>query len=822
MRCHGPSNEQMHEEPSRSCSMGRSPLRVPPLKRTPSQQDLLACDDDEFSSKLLEWKEELADFTGWPGEAIDELLLGNVREFGWDTGDHISQVVAAADESPRAKEHLKQTVARARLLHPSEWACNQPDADGSEWYDADSLCVVCQEVGGNMLRVSSICGHVLHVGCVAAGLRSQLRDNSQASLRCPACTKQKASPVPLCVARTALGGASAEFSACQKADTEKWCQAGQGTLFQLCPAGVCRVAPHAGNYTMQVSCRCADAHRFCLHCGKAPHEPVPCAQMIELQSFLDEAVRGIAGLPTSVYDLRTGSDSDHLALASDLEEAHEPVVPPGVEASTYSPVTSDLGRLRKDYDHILGSRPLGALRVSADAALPFMRRWALPLDAQMHTENGLSCSDQRPANSADEHPSNDTDNSERLLQAVTRPCPHCFVPIQKIGGCAHMTCANPRCRHEFCWLCLQGWHSPSHDGMACTMRLMAAPGSMIPQNTDASAQSSVVLASVEKRIEENWKDQPEGSQQSQEDYAAEVRGRFGVALSTELESDREILDPFFEDPETHRALHLSLSLLQYYERRELNARKAADLLFGSADLDALSRASYVSHLSTFIQWLHDRWWLRLSPEARPSIPNEGEDGQWVRDNLRAAALRVEHAVHMLRVEEIATKRTQLRSVAVEQYLRQFAHSMPQHARPKARQLLLGLIEQSEYDSCQRRSHYGHALDRTLMLAGAARRAWQANQFFELIGALKPIPGMQSQRLVAAVEHWLDEMKLHVTALESLLSQQGETMEDLDERVWVERIRKASNFVDFARRSVFQFALDYCGGTRGTVRRRSER
>lgn len=71
MRCHGPSDKQMHEEPSRSCSMGRSPLRVPPLKRTPSQQDLLACDDDEFSSKLLEWKEELADFTGWPGEAID-------------------------------------------------------------------------------------------------------------------------------------------------------------------------------------------------------------------------------------------------------------------------------------------------------------------------------------------------------------------------------------------------------------------------------------------------------------------------------------------------------------------------------------------------------------------------------------------------------------------------------------------------------------------------------------------------------------------------------------------------------------------------------
>ena len=29
-------------------------------------------------------------------------------------------------------------------------------------------------------------------------------------------------------------------------------------------------------------------------------------------------------------------------------------------------------------------------------------------------------------------------------------------------GCVHMTC-NPRCQHEFCWLCLCGWTSVTHD-----------------------------------------------------------------------------------------------------------------------------------------------------------------------------------------------------------------------------------------------------------------------------------------------------------------------------------------------------------------------
>ena len=32
----------------------------------------------------------------------------------------------------------------------------------------------------------------------------------------------------------------------------------------------------------------------------------------------------------------------------------------------------------------------------------------------------------------------------------------------------HMTCGNPRCQHEFCWLSLQDWTSSSHDASFCT------------------------------------------------------------------------------------------------------------------------------------------------------------------------------------------------------------------------------------------------------------------------------------------------------------------------------------------------------------------
>lgn len=36
-------------------------------------------------------------------------------------------------------------------------------------------------------------------------------------------------------------------------------------------------------------------------------------------------------------------------------------------------------------------------------------------------------------------------------------CPKCRSPIEKNGGCMHMTCQIPSCSYEFCWMCRGPW-----------------------------------------------------------------------------------------------------------------------------------------------------------------------------------------------------------------------------------------------------------------------------------------------------------------------------------------------------------------------------
>ncbi|ELP91237.1 ariadne RING finger, putative [Entamoeba invadens IP1] len=54
---------------------------------------------------------------------------------------------------------------------------------------------------------------------------------------------------------------------------------------------------------------------------------------------------------------------------------------------------------------------------------------------------------------------NEDENKERMVQWIkqnTKICPRCKNPIQKNGGCNHMTC---RCGHQFCWLCMADYNS---------------------------------------------------------------------------------------------------------------------------------------------------------------------------------------------------------------------------------------------------------------------------------------------------------------------------------------------------------------------------
>jgi len=49
-------------------------------------------------------------------------------------------------------------------------------------------------------------------------------------------------------------------------------------------------------------------------------------------------------------------------------------------------------------------------------------------------------------------------NDAQWILANTKPCPKCANPIEKNGGCMHMTCRKPGgCGHEFCWICMQPW-----------------------------------------------------------------------------------------------------------------------------------------------------------------------------------------------------------------------------------------------------------------------------------------------------------------------------------------------------------------------------
>ncbi|EGT51786.1 hypothetical protein CAEBREN_02681 [Caenorhabditis brenneri] len=51
------------------------------------------------------------------------------------------------------------------------------------------------------------------------------------------------------------------------------------------------------------------------------------------------------------------------------------------------------------------------------------------------------------------------DQSSVWILTNTKKCPRCNAPIEKNGGCMHMTCHSKDCRYEFCWLCMRDWRA---------------------------------------------------------------------------------------------------------------------------------------------------------------------------------------------------------------------------------------------------------------------------------------------------------------------------------------------------------------------------
>ncbi|KAH7136859.1 hypothetical protein B0J13DRAFT_609705 [Dactylonectria estremocensis] len=48
-----------------------------------------------------------------------------------------------------------------------------------------------------------------------------------------------------------------------------------------------------------------------------------------------------------------------------------------------------------------------------------------------------------------------SENTRHWLVKNTKPCPGCNAPLERRGGCYHMTCSS--CQHQFCWQCLADW-----------------------------------------------------------------------------------------------------------------------------------------------------------------------------------------------------------------------------------------------------------------------------------------------------------------------------------------------------------------------------
>ena len=60
----------------------------------------------------------------------------------------------------------------------------------------------------------------------------------------------------------------------------------------------------------------------------------------------------------------------------------------------------------------------------------------------------------------------DDSETANWITANTKDCPKCKSPIEKNGGCNHMTCrpAAGGCGHEFCWLCFGDWRGHTSCG----------------------------------------------------------------------------------------------------------------------------------------------------------------------------------------------------------------------------------------------------------------------------------------------------------------------------------------------------------------------
>ena len=77
------------------------------------------------------------------------------------------------------------------------------------------------------------------------------------------------------------------------------------------------------------------------------------------------------------------------------------------------------------------------------------------IKSTLKCQNGHEfCSCGRPLHEGDCY-RDEKEFKDFLVTEQIKKCPKCGFLIKKNRGCNHMTCGNPTCKYEFCWLCMQ-------------------------------------------------------------------------------------------------------------------------------------------------------------------------------------------------------------------------------------------------------------------------------------------------------------------------------------------------------------------------------
>ena len=139
----------------------------------------------------------------------------------------------------------------------------------------------------------------------------------------------------------------------------------------------------ADGFRVQVLCSCSERHRFCVCCEELLHEPVPCAQMMELSNALEEPHVELEEVPLEQYRARDelpltqlwarGRADDCVTLPADLEMMD--LLTTAISQLTLRAAESR--RHRNDFEDSFGTKCSQLIRSDDEITVPLLTSWDL-------------------------------------------------------------------------------------------------------------------------------------------------------------------------------------------------------------------------------------------------------------------------------------------------------------------------------------------------------------------------------------------------------------------------------------------------------------